>query len=158
MSKISGWFVLLGSAWFLAACAGSQAPSSEAAAQAPSTPVQAPAPTPSTQAAAKPADESLTIDFNTAGTTLSPQAKSQLDGAARLYRDAQPEVMIISGHSDKSGEEFANLILSARRADIVKKALVDRGIPAERLQIVAVGEAELVPTAPPSRTAVVTWR
>ena len=151
MSKMSGWFVLLGSAWLLAACASSQAPSSEAARQAP-----APSPTP--QAAAKPADESLTIAFDMAGTTLSPEAKSQLDGAARLYRDAQPEVMIISGHSDKSGEEFPNLILSARRADAVKKALVDRGIPAERLQIVAVGEAELVPTVPPSRSAVVTWR
>ncbi len=151
MSKISGWFVLLSSAWLLAACAGSQAPSSEVA-------VQAPAPSPPTQVAAKPADESLTIDFDVAGTTLSPQANSQLDGAARLYRDAQPEVMIISGHSDKSGEEFANLILSARRADIVKKALVERGIPAERLQMVAVGAAELVSAAPPSRTAVVTWR
>lgn len=149
---MSGWFVLLGSAGLLAACASSQAPSSEAAAQPP-----APSPT-TTQAAAKPADESLTIAFDTAGTTLSAEAKSQLDGAARLYRDAQPEVMIISGHSDKSGEEFPNLILSARRADAVKKALVDRGIPAERLQIVAVGEAELVPTAPPSRSAVVTWR
>ncbi len=151
MSKISGWFVLLGSAWLMTACAAPQAPSSEAARQAP-------APSPTTQATAKPADESLTIDFDMAGTTLSSQAKSQLDGAARLYRDAQPEVMTISGHSDKSGEEFANLILSARRADVVKKALVDRGIPAERLQIVAVGAAELVATAPPSRSAVVTWR
>jgi len=52
-----------------------------------------------------------------------------LDGAARLYRDAKPEAMIIVGHSDKTGEEFANLILSGRRADAVKKALVDRGIP-----------------------------
>ena len=96
--------------------------------------------------------------IDAADATLSPRANSQLDGASRLYRDARPEVMIISGHSDKTGREFANLVLSARRADVVKKALVDRGIPAERLQIVAIGQAEPVANVSPSRSAVVTWR
>lgn len=106
----------------------------------------------------KPIDESLTIAFDEGGTTLSAQAGKQLDTAARLYRDAKPEVMIIAGHSDRVGAEYENLILSARRAALIKKALTDRGIPAERLQIMAVGEAEPIVGITPSRTAIVTWR
>ncbi len=151
MKKHRGWLLILSSASVLAACAQPQS-------SLPKPVAQAPISDPAGQAVAKPADESLTIGFAMAGATLSPEANSQLDGAARLYRDARPEVMIIAGHSDKLGEEFANLILSARRADTVKKALVDRGIPAERLQIVADGMAERVPGVPPSRSAVVTWR
>ena len=151
MDRHYGRLLLVGGACLLTACAGQQASSSEPVGQTVAS-------GPASQAVVKPADESLTINFDTADATLSPQANSQLDGAARLYRDARPEVMIISGHSDKTGEEFANLVLSGRRADAVKKALVDRGIPAERLQIVAIGQAELVASIPPSRSAVVTWR
>ena len=132
------------------------------AARPPSTPEAPPAPAPTAslpvQPAAKAADESLTIDFATADSSLSTTANQQLDGAARLYRDAKPEVMIVYGHSDKVGAEYSNLILSAVRADTVKRALVARGIPAERLQIVAVGAAEPTPTVRADRTAVVTWR
>ncbi len=151
--KPSGLFAALGVA-SLMACAGTPpAPAPTAAAEPPAAPASVGA-----AAAQKPADESLTIEFSNADATLSPTAAAQLDGAARLYRDAHPEVMIVSGHSDKVGDEFGNLLLSARRADLVKKALVQRGIPAERLQIVAVGEAEPVPTIPASRSAIVTWR
>ncbi len=153
MNKHFNWLASLSLVSVVAACAGPQAPPPAAVSQAPP-----PTPAPVSQVAAKPADESLTIDFDTAGTALSSEANSQLDGAARLYRDAKPEVMIIAGHSDKSGEEFPNLILSAHRAELVKQALVDRGIPAERLQIVAYGEAEPVANTSPSRSAVVTWR
>nr|WP_294506731.1 OmpA family protein [uncultured Rhodopila sp.] len=107
---------------------------------------------------AKPSDESVSIAFDTADATLSPTAITQLDGAARLYRDAHPEVMIVAGHTDKTGDEFDNLILSARRAEAVKQALADRGVPADRLQVVAMGEAEPVPSIPASRSAVITWR
>ncbi len=134
----------------LMACA--QKPPADAANSAPATPVVAASPT------ADPVTESLTIAFVEAGAMLSPEANAQLDGAARLYRDAQPQVMIISGHSDRTGGEFENIVLSAKRAAAVKKALVDRGVPAQRLQIVAIGSAQPVPSVEPERTAVVTWR
>lgn len=136
----------------LAACAATPPP--------PVT-VMTPAPVASVQPVAPPvapAQESLTINFSDGNATLSEVATTQLDGAARLYRNAQPEVMIISGHSDKVGREFENVILSARRAAAVKHGLVDRGLPPDRLQIIAVGVAEPVPGIPASRTAVVTWR
>jgi outer membrane protein OmpA-like peptidoglycan-associated protein len=107
---------------------------------------------------AKPSDESLTITFDPAQAGLSPAANAQLDGAARLYRDARPEVMIVAGHTDATGSEFGNLLLSARRAEAVKQGLVDRGVPADRLEVVAIGEAQPTPGVVPSRSAVVTWR
>ena len=136
----------------VAACAPPALPTT-----APSAPIASA--TPSDGAgSAKASTESLTIDFGAAGAVLSPEAARQLDGAARLYRDARPEVMIIAGHSDPTGNEYGNLLLSARRAELVKQALANRGIPAERLQIVAIGQAEPVPGVPPTRSVVVTWR
>ena len=122
---------------------------------------QQPAASPPQVTAAQPpakSAESLTIGFEDGGTKLTPAATAELDRAARLYRDAGPEVMIVSGHSDRSGLEYANLLLSARRAETVKRALVDRGVPADRLQIVAIGQAEPVAGLEPARSAVVTWR
>ena len=143
----------VGAVFLLAACAG------KPEATAPIIVSAAPAdPAPPVQEPAKPSVESLTIVFDKANAALSPAALAQLDGAARLYRDARPEIMTIAGHSDRDGQEYENLILSARRANLVKRALVDRGIPAERLQIVAIGEAELVVGVPANRSAVVTWR
>lgn len=146
--KFTGFLASLGLASLMAACSGPPAASTAA------PPVAAdPVPHP-----AKPSDESVAIAFGPAESRLSPEANQQLDGAARLYRDARPEVMIISGHTDKTGSEFANLILSARRAEAVKQGLVDRGVPADRLQVVAIGEAEPVPAAVAARTAIITWR
>ena len=150
--KLLGPPATLGAVFLLAACAGKPE-----AVPVPVSVVPAEA-APLVQEAAKPSVESLTIAFDKANAALSPAALAQLDGAARLYRDARPEIMTIAGHSDKDGQEYDNLILSARRANLVKRALVDRGIPAERLQIVAIGEAELVVGVPASRSAVVTWR
>lgn len=102
--------------------------------------------------------ESVTLDFPSGSSALTAPALSRLDGAARLYRDAKPELMLVTGHADRSGAEFPNLLLSARRAEAVKQALVDRGIPADRLQILADGEAQPTPGLVPGRTAVITWR
>ena len=145
-------FLALLLASFLPACsgaAGGNAAAPAAVALATSSPA---APT------TKPSDESLTIAFKEGGAALSPEANQQLDTAARLYRDAKPEVMIIAGHSDPIGQEFQNVILSARRANLVKQGLVDRGVPADRLQIIAIGAAEPVVGVAPTRSAVVTWR
>jgi OOP family OmpA-OmpF porin len=125
----------------------------------PETVVAPPSAKPAAPAAhAGPSVESVSIDFHSGSAALSPEALAQLDGAARLYRDAKPEVMIVTGHTDKTGPEFPNVILSAHRAAAVKQALADRGVPTDRLQIVADGEAEPVPGVAPSRTAVITWR
>ena len=145
-----------------ASCASDHAPISAMLSPPPAALTPAPAVDPAPVVPGPSAGaESITVPFE-AGATITPEAAAVLDGAARLYRTAGPEVMIVAGHSDTSGEgphrEMDNLILSARRADAVKNALVDRGIPASHLQVTAVGEAEPVQGIAPSRSAVVTWR
>ncbi len=51
-----------------------------------------------------------------------------------------PKITIsITGHTDRSGQEAANALLSQRRAEEVRKALVDRGVPAEMFRVQGVG-------------------
>ena len=145
-----------------AGCASDHAPTATVLSPPPAALTPAPAVDPAPAVPGPSAGaESITVPFE-AGATITPAAAAVLDGAARLYRTAGPEVMIVAGHSDTSGagphREMDNLILSARRADAVKNALVDRGIPASHLQVTAVGEAEPVQGIAPSRSAVVTWR
>lgn len=144
----------------LGGCAN-QTPPPEVNAAPPSPPAATAAAAPATPppAPAKPASaEKLVIDFPPDSSELSGDATAKLDQAGRLYRDANPVQMLVAGHSDPSGSEVGNLLLSARRAAVVKQALVDRGIPAERLQIVAYGQTPLPPGSTPERDAVITWR
>lgn len=112
--------------------------------------------------AAAPDDNRLVIQFPIGSHALSPVAQAQLDLAAGLYRDAHPHQMFAAGHSDATGGEFGNLVLSARRSMAVKQALVARGVPADRLLVRALGASELADPGDPAgagnRRAVVTWR
>ncbi len=112
--------------------------------------------------AAAPDDNRLVIAFASGSHALSPVARAQLDLAAGLYRDAHPHVMFAAGHSDATGGEFGNLVLSARRGMVVKQALMARGVPADRLLVRALGASELAdpgaPAGAQNRRAVVTWR
>ena len=48
----------------------------------------------------------------------------------------------IAGHTDNVGDDQANLILSKKRAEAVKKFMVDRGIAADRLVTLYFGETQ----------------
>ena len=89
----------------------------------------------------------LVVLFETGSSTLLPQYKAVLDRASRAYNEGKPIVMIVTGSSDRVGTPQINLTLSQRRATAVLKGLLDRGIPADRFQVLAKGETELpVPT------------
>ncbi len=140
--------------------AGPNAGATAAVAPAP-PPAAADKPTLGQEAGAVAANN-VDIAFPLGAATLTPEANKQLDLAARLYRDAHPVLMFTTGYADRSGDEYQNVLLSARRAETVKRALVARGIPADRLLIQALGESELADTAnpdgPDNRRVVITWR
>ena len=151
-SLTSGWIVLLA-----AGCATSPPPAQQASS----------APPPAAQPAAAPAKpaagaDSLQVLFDVNSAALSPAADGVIDHAARLFREGNPVVMTVAGHSDRDGSELGNLILSAKRAATVKQALVARGIPDRRLELLAFGVTEPAmpdnPTAPDNRRVVITWR
>lgn len=106
---------------------------------------------------------SLIILFDVGSSRLRSSAKETLDRASRAYVEGKPIVMVISGSSDRSGNSKSNLKLSQSRANAVLKGLLDRGIPAERFQILAKGETDLPVSTPPgtankeNRRVVITW-
>ena len=145
----------------LAGCASPNAASPNAAASAPA-PAPPPTPTTTGEEVSAVARNNITVTFPRGGTALNADANHQLDLAARLFRDANPVVMFTTGYSDQVGDEYHNLLLSAQRAEVVKRGLVARGIPAQRLLLQALGESELAnrddPGAVENRRVVVTWR
>jgi outer membrane protein OmpA-like peptidoglycan-associated protein len=106
----------------------------------------------------------LVVHFNLGSSALRPQDNAVLDTASRAYSEGKPLVMILTGSTDRIGSPTYNLSLSQRRAAAVLRALLDRGIPAERFQILAKGETELaVPTQEgvaeaENRRVEITWR
>ena len=107
---------------------------------------------------------SLVILFDLGSSKVRLKDNVILDRASRTFNDGKPLVMIISGSSDRSGTPQANLTLSQQRATAVLHALLDRGIPADRFQVLAKGESELVKPTPhgvtekENRRVVITWR
>jgi len=111
---------------------------------------------------ATPKVEAVDVTFAPGSAVISSKAAVRLDRAARVFREGNPLVMTVSGYSDPTGDPYANLLLSAARAHAVSQGLIDRGIPAKRLQMQALGASKLVdpsnPTAPQNRSVVITWR
>jgi len=71
---------------------------------------------------------------------LSTDATAILDGVAAHYL-ATPELLLIDGHSDRSGSAGANLIASRKRANIARDYLAAHGIPVSAMRVRAYGEA-----------------
>ncbi len=108
------------------------------------------------------AQNKVEITFAAGSAKLDPSADTQLDLAARLFRDVNPVAMFSIGYTDPVGDEFQNVILSARRAQAVKRGLVARGIPPDRVRLQALGSSDPAnaanPTAPENRRVAVQWR
>lgn len=87
-----------------------------------------------------------TVNFQFDRAELTGPAQATLDElAARLV--GQPGLgVLIEGHTDAIGSESYNMNLGERRAEAVRRYLVQRGVDAANLEIVSRGESE--PVAP----------
>ncbi len=125
-------------------------------------PINAPAPGGAAEGAT-PAGK-LVLLFKPGTEALSAENQAVLDKASRLYREGRPIIMIVSGSTDSVGDSTRNLLLSQRRANMVARGLLSRGIPAERTQILAKGETNPAVQAPrgtpeaENRRVEITWR
>lgn len=125
---------------------------------------QAAAPVPEAARPAAGAPAPLVLYFDVGSTAIRNEDRAVLDVASRAYNEGKPIVMILTGSSDRTGSSEANLTLSERRAGAVLKGLRDRGIPADRFQVLAKGETDLpVPTEQGvaemrNRRVEITWR
>jgi OOP family OmpA-OmpF porin len=102
-----------------------------------------PPPPPPPPAARQPISfHSLQFDFDK--SNLKPEAKVELDQAAKIMQD-NPEVMLeLQGNTDNIGTDAYNQALGQRRADAAFNYLKDKGINPNRLKEVSFGEGKPV--------------
>jgi OOP family OmpA-OmpF porin len=95
-------------------------------------------------AAEKPVEYDMEFGFNKSRVSLA--LGRYLDTVVADWK-GEPVKFRVLGHADRVGSEGFNQKLSQARADAVKQALVDRGIPASSITATGVGMADpAVPT------------
>ncbi len=85
------------------------------------------------------------VMFETNRAALLGGVGPTLDALADFLREHPERTIIVEGHTDSRGSDDFNWVLSERRAEEVKDAIVARGIPPER--ILARGYGETRPLA-----------
>ncbi|MGI8944026.1 MAG: OmpA family protein [Qipengyuania sp.] len=96
-----------------------------------------------------------TIRFEEGSSELTATSAPLLDEVAEALRPCLGSRIAVTGHTDKSGAEEANLALSFDRARAVREELVGRGIPRDSLRATGVGSSSpaegLTPEDPANR-------
>jgi OOP family OmpA-OmpF porin len=86
------------------------------------------------------------INFPTASAEIGPQDQALLQSAAAAIKTLPAGTVIeVDGYTDDTGSDDRNIPLSQRRADAVRKALVDAGVNAN--EVVAKGHGSANPVA-----------
>ncbi len=115
------------------------APAPVAAAPVPA-PVVAPAPAPRREKIAISADALFTFGK----ADLRPTAMEKLDDMIGKLKGVDPEIISITGHTDRLGSASYNQRLSLERAESIKSYLVSRGVAPSDIQVAGKGESESV--------------
>jgi len=80
--------------------------------------------------------------FNFDSFALKPGAHAELGRVADVLIKYPYTSIRVEGHTDSTGSEQYNQILSEKRANAVKRALVQRGVGASRIQVIGFGESQ----------------
>ena len=89
-------------------------------------------------------DLEITFDYNSADISAKSLAAVQALGKALSNPDLKGSTFVVAGHTDASGGEAYNQDLSERRADAIKRYLVDKyGINGSDLVTVGYGKSQL---------------
>jgi outer membrane protein OmpA-like peptidoglycan-associated protein len=98
-----------------------------------------------------PTSFALPLQFGFNSSDLSDTVKTQLDAVAEGIRIAAPAKVVIEGHADATGPESYNVGLSQRRAEAVKRYLVEKhALDAAKFDVVGQGEKKLLNTTDPA--------
>jgi outer membrane protein OmpA-like peptidoglycan-associated protein len=104
-----------------------------------------------TIAKAKPnIDLEITFDYNSANISQKSLPSVQALGRALTNPDLKGSTFVVAGHTDAAGTEAYNQDLSERRADSIKRYLVEKfGIAGSDLVTVGYGKSKLKDPAQP---------
>lgn len=105
-----------------------------------------PAPVVASTPATKGSAPFKTILFQFSRTTITKEAKAEIENIFAYLKENKDVSMEIIGYTDSEGKSKFNLELSKKRAKMVKSILVKKGISAKRLKTKGMGEKN--PVAP----------
>ena len=95
-------------------------------------------------------DLEINFDYNSADISARSQPSVQALGRALSNPDLKGSTFIVAGHTDAAGSDAYNQELSERRADSIKRYLVEKsGISATDLVTVGYGKTQLKDPANP---------
>jgi peptidoglycan-associated lipoprotein len=87
-----------------------------------------------------PMSDVKTVYFDFDKSEIRPDARDTLKSNAAMIGKEEGGTVTIEGHCDERGSTEYNLALGERRANAVKRYLVDLGVPSSRLRTVSFGE------------------
>ncbi|MCF8104022.1 MAG: OmpA family protein [Desulfohalobiaceae bacterium] len=85
-------------------------------------------------------DSEVLFDFDS--STLKPGAYQELGRVADVLKKYPQTTILVEGHTDATGPEDYNQTLSEKRAQAVKKALIQDGVQESRIKAVGYGESQ----------------
>ena len=105
-----------------------------------------------------PAGEAIRLShliFSQGKAHIEPGSFQELDEVVEMMKDNEKIVIQLEGHTDNLGNPKANLKLSEKRVEAVKKYLVSKGISKGRVKTKAFGGTQLLTndTSPEGRNA-----
>lgn len=110
----------------------------------PPPPPPAPAPTPPPPSAV----HSFLVFFDFDKSAITAAARQTIEQAAAAAKTQGAARINLTGHTDTVGTAEYNMALSLRRANAVKKVLVELGIPADEISVVGKGKTDLLVKTP----------
>ncbi len=88
--------------------------------------------------------ETKAILFGFDAYSLTPEARNEISKYLEALKQDSEVSLKISGFTDALGPENYNIMLSKRRADAVKKYIVEKGIPEKKIETVGKGEQNFI--------------
>lgn len=89
-----------------------------------------------------------TVDFAMGSAKLDSQAMATVDDAVAAYKAGNTASINLVGHTDTVGSAKRNQQVSEMRAAAVRDAMVARGISADKISMMGVGEDSLIVATP----------
>jgi OmpA-OmpF porin, OOP family len=92
--------------------------------------------------------QNLVVPFANNSSIIKDPNSAQIQEFAEFMKRFPGTDTVIEGHASAPGADSYNLMLSQKRADAIRKLLIDKyGIAAERITAVGYGETQLLDTA-----------
>ncbi len=82
------------------------------------------------------------VYFDLNKSSLKQEGKSTLDAAAKALKSQEDVRVVVEGHCDERGTREYNLALGQRRAESVKKYLIENGVKASNIKTISYGKEQ----------------